>query len=128
MFDQVGFAAADFTRLRDFYEKALAPLGYRIVVEASPEETGGDASAGFGSGETPQFWIGPGVPVNGMLRIAFTASDRAAVEAFHHAAVAAGGTDHGAPTLCAFRHPNYYAAMVLDPEGHVVEAVCHKPA
>jgi catechol 2,3-dioxygenase-like lactoylglutathione lyase family enzyme len=128
MFDQVGLAVADFTRSRNFYESALRPLGYRIVIEVSPEESGGDASAGFGSGATAQFWIGPGVPVRGMLRIAFVAPDHAAVDAFHRAAIAAGGTDQGAPGLRALGHPREYAAFVLDPEGHVIEAVCHAAA
>lgn len=127
MFDQIGFAVADFTRSREFYEKALAPLGCRLLIEASPEETGGDASAGFGSGETPQFWITPGTAVTGMLRIAFVAPDRAAVDAFHRAAVAAGGTDNGTPAVSAFHHSDYYAACVLDPDGHIVQAVCHRP-
>jgi catechol 2,3-dioxygenase-like lactoylglutathione lyase family enzyme len=124
MFDQLGFAVADFTRARDFYEKALAPLGYRLLIEASPEETGGDASAGFGSGETARFWISPGAPVSGMLRIAFAAPDRAAVDAFHRAAITAGGTDNGAPALSAFHHPPSYAACVLDPDGHSIQAIC----
>jgi catechol 2,3-dioxygenase-like lactoylglutathione lyase family enzyme len=128
MLDQIGFAVADFTRSRDFYAKALAPLGYEMVIEASPEETGGDASAGFGPGGKVVFWISPGIAPKGNLRVAFAAPDRAAVDAFYQAAIAAGGLANGAPSIRAYHHPDYYAAFVLDPDGHNIEAVCHRAA
>ena len=60
------------------------------------------------------------------LHIAFESPDRATVDAFHAAALAAGGTDNGAPGVRRY-HPHYYGAFVLDPDGNNVEAVCHKP-
>jgi catechol 2,3-dioxygenase-like lactoylglutathione lyase family enzyme len=62
------------------------------------------------------------------MHIAFAARDRATVDCFHAAALAAGGTDHGAPGLRTHYHADYYGAFVLDPDGHNIEAVCHHPA
>ena len=126
MLDHIGFGVADFARSKAFYETALAPLGYRIVMEVTPQETGGPAYAGFGDDKKPYFWIGTGDAPNGKLHVAFVAKDRAAVDAFHRAALAAGATDNGAPGVRAHYHPNYYGAFVLDPDGHNVEAVCHR--
>jgi catechol 2,3-dioxygenase-like lactoylglutathione lyase family enzyme len=128
MLDHIGFGVSDFARSKAFYERALAPLGYRVVVQVTPEETGGDAYAGFGDDRKPYFWIGTGSSLKGRLHVALVAKDRAAVDAFYHAALAAGGTDNGAPGLRPHYHPNYYGAFVLDPDGHNVEAVCHAPA
>ena len=128
MLDHIGFGVSDFVRSKQFYERALAPLGYRIVMEVTPQESGGDAFAGFGDEHKPYFWIGTGNALTGRLHVAFMAKDRAAVDAFYRAAIAAGGKDHGAPGLRPHYHPNYYGAFVLDPDGHNVEAVCHRPA
>jgi len=128
MLDHIGFPVADLARSRAFYEAALAPLGYAVVMEVTAAETGRDAHTGFGSGGKPSFWIGTGSALKGRLHVAFVAKDRAAVDAFHRAAIAAGGTDNGAPGLRPHYHPNYYGAFVLDPDGHNVEAVCHQPA
>jgi catechol 2,3-dioxygenase-like lactoylglutathione lyase family enzyme len=62
------------------------------------------------------------------VHVAIVARDHATVDAFHHAAIAAGGRDNGAPGIRAHYHPNYYGAFVLDPDGHNIEAVCHMPA
>ena len=97
-------------------------------MEVTPQESGGDAFAGFGDEHKPYFWIGTGNALTGRLHVAFIAKDRAAVDAFYRAAIAAGGKDHGAPGLRPHYHPNYYGAFVLDPDGHNVEAVCHRPA
>ena len=128
MLDHVGFAVSDFVRSKQFYERALAPLGYGIVMEVTPQESGGGAFVGFGDQRKPYFWIGTGDALTGRLHVAFMAKDRAAVDAFYHAAIAAGGKDYGAPGLRPHYHPNYYGAFVLDPDGHNVEAVCHRPA
>ena len=122
--DHVGFAVADYTRSRAFYEKALAPLGMTLLMEFS------GAAAGFGrdDGGRPSFFIEAyGEPVRGRLHIALRAQDRAEVDAFHAAAIEAGGTDNGAPGPRPVYHAHYYGAYVLDPDGNNVEAVCHQP-
>jgi catechol 2,3-dioxygenase-like lactoylglutathione lyase family enzyme len=116
MIDHVGFSVSDYARAKAFYEKALAPLGYALVMEATAQQTGQPA-AGFGSGGKPDFWIGG----EGKL-------ERPMVDAFYRAALAAGGKDNGPPGLRVHYHPNYYGAFVLDPDGHNIEAVCHAPA
>jgi catechol 2,3-dioxygenase-like lactoylglutathione lyase family enzyme len=120
MLDHVGFTTADYPRSRAFYEKALAPLGLRLLMEFS------GAAAGFGrDGERPSFFIeAHGEPVRGRLHIALRAQSRAQVDAFHAAAVEAGGTDNGAPGVRRY-HPDYYGGYVLDPDGNNIEAVCH---
>lgn len=123
MLDHVGFTVADYTRSKAFYEKALAPLGFRLLLEFS------GAAAGFGKGDggRPQFFIeAHGEPVHGRLHIALAAESRAQVEAFHAAAIEAGGTDNGAPGP-RWYHEDYYGGYVLDPDGHNIEAVCHLP-
>ncbi len=127
MIDHVGFSVSDYARSKAFYEKALAPLGYALVMEVGPPQSEQPA-AGFGSGGKPDFWIGgdgkPGKPVH----IAILAKDRQTVDAFHRAALAAGGKDNGAPGVRPHYHANYYGAFALDPDGHNIEAVCHAPA
>ncbi|MGL4239018.1 VOC family protein [Tabrizicola sp.] len=128
MLDHVGYPVSDYLRSKDFYSKALAPLGCRLLMEITNEQTGGDGDhAGFGD-EHPDFWIGTGKPQATNTHVAFTAKSRAEVDAFHAAALAAGGTDNGAPGLRPHYHATYYAAFVLDPDGNNVEAVCHDPA
>ena len=126
MIDHVGFSVSDYTRAKTFYESALAPLGYTLVMEVIAEETGQPA-AGFGSGK-PDFWIGAEGKLEKPVHVAIVANARPAVDAFYRAALAAGGKDNGAPGLRAHYHPSYYAAFVLDPDGHNIEAVCHAPA
>jgi len=121
--DHVGFAVADYQRSKAFYEKAFAPLGLKLLLEFS------GAAAGFGrnDGERPSFFIeAEGEPVRGRLHVALRADTRAQVDAFHAAAIEAGGTDNGAPGL-RWYHPDYYGAYVLDPDGNNIEAVCHEP-
>ena len=127
MLDHIGFAVADFARARAFYVAALKPLGLSLVMEVTAEETGGDAGAGFGVAVKPFLWIGTGAKPKGGTHVAFAAETRAEVDSFYQAALAAGGTDNGAPGLRPHYHPNYYGAFVLDPDGNNVEAVCHKP-
>jgi catechol 2,3-dioxygenase-like lactoylglutathione lyase family enzyme len=126
MIDHVGFAVSDYARAKAFYARALAPLGYVLVKEVPAEKNpSGFPAAGFGAGGKPDFWIGGEGKLEKPLHVAFVAKDRAAVDAFHQAALAAGGRDNGAPGLRPHYHPDYYAAFVLDPDGHNIEAVFH---
>jgi catechol 2,3-dioxygenase-like lactoylglutathione lyase family enzyme len=127
MIDHVGFSVSDYARTKAFYEGALAPLGYRLVMEAAAQETGKPA-AGFGADGKPDFWVGGEGKLEKPLHVAIVAKDRATVDEFHRAALAAGGRDNGAPGLRPHNHPNYYAAFVLDPDGHNIEAVCNASA
>jgi catechol 2,3-dioxygenase-like lactoylglutathione lyase family enzyme len=120
MLDHIGIHVSDLKRSVAFYEKALAPLGYTLIM------TFGEG-AGFGVGGKPDFWIGAGSPPKDRVHVAFRTNSRADVKAFYDAALAAGGTDHGAPGIRAHYHPDYYGAFVLDPDGHNIEAVCHEP-
>ena len=126
MIDHLGIAVSDYNRAKSFYEKALAPLGYALVREVGREQ--GRSAAAFGTGGRPDLWIGETKDAKSPVHLAFTAKDRPAVDAFHRAALAAGGTDNGGPGIRAHYHPNYYAAFILDPDGHNIEAVCHAPA
>jgi catechol 2,3-dioxygenase-like lactoylglutathione lyase family enzyme len=130
--DHMGFDCTDYARSRAFYEKALAPLGIGVVMEVTRQETGGYEGCGFGRDGKPSLWIGsntsPGSqPVPRSLHVAITAESRALVDAFYAAAIAAGGRDNGGPGIRAHYHPNYYGAFVFDPDGHNIEAVCHRP-
>ena len=127
MIDHIGLNVRDVVRATEFYLKALAPLGYGIVMQVSAEETGHGAAVGFGAGQKPSFWIGEGEPMSGPMHVAFVAPSRAAVDAFYAAAIKAGGTDNGAPGLRPHYHADYYGAFVIGPDGHNVEAVCHRP-
>ena len=122
MLDHVGFGVTDYQRSKAFYEAALAPLGITLVMEWQ------SAAAGFGDGRKPYFFLESGRPVARPVHVAFAAGDRATVDSFHAAALAAGGTDNGAPGVRAVYHPHYYGAFVLDPDGNNVEAVCHARA
>jgi catechol 2,3-dioxygenase-like lactoylglutathione lyase family enzyme len=127
MIDHLGFVVGDFARSRQFYMQALAPLGYKVLMEMSAAEAGVDG-AGFGEPSKPDFWIiGGGAVTTPRTHVAFRAANRAAVDAFYKAAMAAGGTDNGPPGLRLHYHPHYYGAFVLDPDGHNIEAVCHDP-
>jgi catechol 2,3-dioxygenase-like lactoylglutathione lyase family enzyme len=124
MFDHVGFPVSDLARSKEFYTAALAPLNSRALI-AMPGPSGeGEAVVAFGDA-APQFWISAGKPLEGSLHVAFQAKDRASVDAFYRAAMAAGGRDNGAPGLRPQYHPGYYGAFVIDPDGHNVEAVHH---
>lgn len=122
MLDHVGFAVSDYERSKAFYAKALAPLGVTLLLEPAGQ------AAGFGQDGKRFFWIeAQGRPVQGRLHVAFAVEDRETVDAFHATALEAGATDNGAPGVREMYHPNYYGAYVLDPDGHNIEAVCHKP-
>lgn len=127
MIDHTGVVVSDFQRSKAFYLQALAPLGYQLLMEFSAAVTGSTDVAGFGEPVKPDFWISRGSPNQPPLHIAFRAANRALVDAFYQAAMAAGGRDNGAPGLRPHYHPDYYGAFVLDPDGHNIEAVCHDP-
>ena len=122
MLDHIGLDVSDYERSRAFYEKALAPLGMSLIMEPVADV------GGFGD-DFPFFWIGKRDrgPESG-THVAFAAEDRDTVDAFHAAALEAGGADNGAPGVREIYHPNYYGAFVHDPDGYNVEAVCHRPA
>jgi catechol 2,3-dioxygenase-like lactoylglutathione lyase family enzyme len=118
--DHIGITVGDFANSKLFYRRALAPLGIEMLVE-------GDDGAGFGKGTKPEFWLDGAPQKHSPMHIAFVAQSRAQVGAFHAAAIAAGGVDNGAPGLRTQYHPNYFGAFVIDPDGHNIEAVCHRP-
>ena len=121
-FDHVGLNVKDYASSRAFYEQALAPLGYRVVMAFDEWK-----ACGFGTDERkPEFWIAQREPCGTGTHVAFAAADRAAVDSFHQAALASGGTDNGAPGIREDYHPTYYGAYVLDADGNNVEAVCHR--
>jgi catechol 2,3-dioxygenase-like lactoylglutathione lyase family enzyme len=120
VFDHVIIDVDDLAASRAFYEHALAPLGCSVVMEF------GDRCAFGSESGRPQFWLAErGGPATTGVHIAFPAASHEAVDTFHRAAVAAGGTDNGVPGLRPQYHPSYYGAFVLDPHGNNVEAVNH---
>ena len=120
MIDHLTWTVRDLGRTKAFYAAALAPLGYGVVMEF-------EGMLGMGRPEKPAFWLKQGEPPTTPMHLAFRAEERAAVDAFHAAALAAGGVDNGKPGLRPDYHPNYYGAFVFDPDGHPIEAVCHYP-
>lgn len=123
MLDHITFGVTDFERSARFYDRALAPLGMRRLMDDSRAPL---KVTGYGD-DHPSFWIAEHDPTQGKLHIAIGATSREAVDAFHREALAAGGRDNGAPGLRPHYHPGYYAAFVLDPDGHNIEAVVHGP-
>ena len=121
MFDHVVFGVSDYEASKAFFLKALEPLGVAVAlegplgVELCPPE-GKSSLCIFPTDEKPA-----------RLHLAFTAANRRQVDAFHRAALEAGGKDNGAPGLRPNYHANYYAAFVIGPDGHNVEVVCHEP-
>ena len=129
MIDHIGFPVSDYERAKAFYARALAPLGYTLVMEVDAGKTeSASPAAGFGANGKPDFWIGGEGGIDRPLHVAIVAKDRATVDAFYQAALAAGGRDNGSPGLRPHYHAHYYGAFVLDPDGHNIEAVCHTPA
>ena len=124
MLDHLGFTVSDLDRSKTFYDAAFGPLGVKELMRVEPE---GSPVLGYGR-DRPTFWIGADGKPMASLHVAITALARADVDAFHAAALAAGGRDNGGPGLRPYYHPDYYAAFVFDPDGNNVEAVCHAPA
>lgn len=121
MFDHVVFGVSDYAASKAFFLKALEPIGLAVVQE-------GPHGIELSSDDKTSLCLFQTEEKPAHLHLAFVAENRAQVDAFHRAALAAGGKDHGAPGLRPQYHANYYAAFVIDPVGHNIEVVCHKPA
>jgi len=120
MIDHVAFYVSDLDTSRRFYEQALAPLGYGVAFEI-------EGMVAFGPGGLPEFAIRVGDEPCTTGHVAFKAGDHEVVDAFHAAALAAGGSDNGEPGTREHYHPTYYAAFVQDPDGNNVEVVNWQP-
>jgi catechol 2,3-dioxygenase-like lactoylglutathione lyase family enzyme len=121
MIDHVALYVTDLERSRRFYEQALEPIGYGVVMEM-------EGFVAIGSEGYPRLGLRTGKDASTTAHVAFQTDDRAAVDAFHTAAMGAGGVEEGAPGVREHYHPTYYAAYVHDPDGNNVEVVCHKAA
>ncbi|MBT3558273.1 MAG: VOC family protein [Rhodospirillales bacterium] len=126
MIDHMGITVSNIEKSKKFYHQTLSALGYALGME-KPDSVSFRVSEGYGISTDPagDFWIYEDAPMVPRIHIAFSARSRAYVDAFHAAALAAGGTENGKPGLRLEYHPNYYAAFVLDPDGYNIEAVCH---
>ena len=124
MIDHLGIQAADVAESTDFYLECFAPLGF---VEGARFPMGDTFVVGLGPADgPPRFWIGPPTGTETReLHVAFSAPDRAAIDAVHAAAVTRGAEVLHAPREFPEYHPGYYAVFLRDPDGHNVEAVNH---
>lgn len=127
MIDHVGLTVSNIEKSKEFYTLALAPLGFQILAEVPASISKTKDFIGFGAPPKPEFWIESGLSVNSLVHVAFRAHCRAQVDNFYTAALSGGGRDNGAPGIRAHYHPNYYAAFILDYDGHNIEVVCHEP-
>jgi catechol 2,3-dioxygenase-like lactoylglutathione lyase family enzyme len=119
MFDHIGLKVRDLDASVAFYKQVLAPLGHELGAQ-------GDGYAGFGPPGAPALWLyAASAPIGPGTHVAFRAPDRAAVKRFHAIGVESGGRDNGAPGLRADYSADYYAAFIIDPDGHNVEAVVY---
>ena len=131
MIDHITLRVRDLAKTRAFYATVLAPLGYRLGYEATHD---GVAMVGFGNDvpgagfKIDTWFVDAPAPASAPTHLAWRAPTRAAVDAFHAAAMAAGAVNNGGPGVRAHYHANYYGAFVLDPDGNNIEAVCHAPA
>jgi len=125
--DHTSLSVSDFDAAKRFYAAALKPLRIEIVREFPAKVTGSVDFAGLGADGKPFLWLVSGGKTTPRIHLAFRAETRAQVEAFFDAAIAAGGTDNGAPGVRPNYHPDYYGAFVLDADGHNIEAVCRLP-
>lgn len=120
MLDHVTLGVSDIERSRKFYDEALRPLGIeRLYAE-------GEIASGYGTNRKAFFWISLRAASQTGSHVAFATEDRETVDRFHQTALSAGGRDNGQPGLRPHYHENYYGAFVLDPDGHNIEAVCHR--
>lgn len=126
MIDHTGCSVSDWTKSKAFYDAAFGAIGGGMLMTVPKEYTNGANVAGWGR-ERPVWWLREGREPGPGRHVAFTARSRAEVDAFHKAAMAAGGRDNGPPGLRPHYHEHYYGAFVLDPDGNNVEAVCHAP-
>jgi len=117
--DHIGLNVTNPLKSKEFYSKALAPLGISLIMEFGNH-------LGYGAKGKPDFWITSKEEISTPIHVAFVAENREAVDAFYEAALSAGGKDNGTPGIRELYHPNYYGAFVLDPDGNNIEAVCHE--
>jgi catechol 2,3-dioxygenase-like lactoylglutathione lyase family enzyme len=118
--DHIGIRVTDIAAAKKFYAAALAPINIGLISASNQH-------AAFGMGPMPYLILRLADGVASPVHLAFLADQRADVDAFHAAALAAGGHDNGAPGLRPDYHPHYYGAFVLDPDGHNIEVVKHDP-
>jgi catechol 2,3-dioxygenase-like lactoylglutathione lyase family enzyme len=118
--DHLSLPVSDLEQAVHFYTAALAPAGLGLI-------SSGEQRAAFGMGPMPYLVVRRTNAAVAPIHLAFLAETRAAVDEFYTAALAAGGTDNGSPGLRPDYHPHYYAAFVLDPDGHNIELVKHDP-
>ncbi len=126
MIAHIGLIVSDIERSKKFYAAALAPIGIQIIREYGVTATRPAASAGFGEPPRADLWLYQGDPGKVTAHVAFQVNQRALVDAFYAAAIAAGGRDNGKPGPRPQYSANYYGAFVLDPDGYNVEAVCRE--
>ncbi|MCC5015709.1 MULTISPECIES: VOC family protein [Legionella] len=119
MLDHVGLQVSDIKRSKEFYLNVLKPLGYELFMEW-------EEWAGFSIHGQPELWLKQGIQTTPIIHLAFRAQTRKMVDAFYKTALAAGGRDNGSPGVREIYHPNYYAAYILDLDGHNIEAVCRE--
>ena len=117
--DHIGIAISDYDQSKEFYTKVLAPLNIKLVVEDQ-------GWAGFGKNGKPDFWFGTDEKIQSPMHIVFIAESREKVNQFYEAAIAVGAKDNGKPGIREIYHSDYYGAFVIDPDGHNIEAVCHR--
>ena len=120
MIDHVTLNVRDLEACQAFYTAALQPLGYELILEFLE-------GCGYGADGKPDFFLAQRGEASGSVHVALHGPDRSTVDAFHEAALAAGGTDNGPPGVRRVYHEHYYGAYVLDPEGNNIEAVTHDP-
>jgi catechol 2,3-dioxygenase-like lactoylglutathione lyase family enzyme len=120
MIDHMGFGVTNLRESKEFLLKALQPLGVTVAME-------GAYGVGMGQNMKPSLWLNETKERPAHLHLAFTAESRKQVDEFYRAAMAAGGKDNGAPGIRPHYHANYYGAFVIGPDGHNIEAVCHRP-
>jgi catechol 2,3-dioxygenase-like lactoylglutathione lyase family enzyme len=121
MFDHIGFGVTDLDASKQFFLEALEPIGVSVVME-------GPYGVGLGQNGKPSLWFHEATDKPAPIHLAFAAENREQVDAFYHAAMAAGGKDNGTPGVRPQYHEHYYGAFVISPDGHNVEVVCHRPA
>lgn len=126
MIDHMALQVSDLKTSQHFYDNALAPIGYKRIMEEPQVFGEGGLVLGWGDSLKTDFWTRDGLKTEPILHIAFRADSRKQVDEFYKAALAAGGKDNDKPGLRKEYHENYYAAYVLDPDNHNIEAVCHE--
>lgn len=122
MFDHIDCPVTDIRRSIVFYDALLATLGIERLITRIAKEADSASNAGYGRDGHAGFWLSD-ASRKGKLHVGFSAATREDVVAFHTAGLAAGGSDNGGPDLRPYA-PNYFAAYIMDPDGHNIEAVC----